>query len=48
MLLTHFFRHVCQLIKQVDEKKVCEKCIRMVEILKDAIIKKEIYEKIDA
>ena len=37
MLLTHA---VCQLIKQANEKKVSEKYARMVEILKDAIIKK--------
>ena len=46
MLLIHFLRHVCQLIK-ANEKKVSEKCFRMVEILKDAIIKKEMDEKVD-
>ena len=39
MLLTHFLRHGCQLIKQVNENKVSEKRVRTVEIIKDAIIK---------
>ena len=32
MLLTHFLRHACQLIKQGNKKK-SEKCVRVVEIL---------------
>ena len=47
MLLTYFLRHVCQLIKEANEKQVFEKYVRMIEILKDAIIKKEIYVKVD-
>ena len=39
ILLTHFLRHGCQLIKQVNENKVSEKRVRTVEIIKDAIIK---------
>ena len=39
MLLTHFLRHVCQLIKQTNEKN------GMAEILKDEITKKEIDKK---
>ena len=46
MLFIHFLRHVCLLIK-ANEKKVSEKCFRMVEILIDAIIKKEMDEKVD-
>ena len=40
--------HVCYLINQAKEKEVSEKCISIAEISKDAIIKKEIDEKIDA
>ena len=38
MFLTYFLRHICQLAKQANKEKVSEKCVRMVEILKDAII----------
>ena len=46
MLLTHFLRHVRQLIKQGNKKK-SEKCVRVVEILKDVIINKEIDGKVE-
>ena len=45
MLLINFLTHVCQLIKQANKKKVSGKCVRMKEILKDAVIKKEIDDK---
>ena len=38
ILLTHFLRHVCQLIKQAKEKEISEKCIRITKTLKDVII----------
>ena len=47
MLLTYFLRNVFQLIKQA-KKKVSEKCLRTVEILKHAIMKNEMDEKVDA
>ena len=46
MLLTHFLRHVSQLIKQGNKKK-SKKCVRVLEILKDVIINKEIDGKVE-
>ena len=46
--LPYFLRYVCQLIKQAKEKKVSKKCIKITEILKDVIIKKETDEEVDA
>lgn len=35
-------------MNQAKDKKVSEKCIRIIEILKDVMIKKEIDEKVDS
>ena len=35
-------------MNQAKDKKVSEKCIRITEILKDVMIKKEIDEKVDS
>ena len=37
ILLPHFLRHVCHLIKQAKEKGVSEKCIRITKILQDVM-----------
>ena len=44
MLVTYFIKHACQLIKQA-KKQVPGKFVRIVEILNDAIMKKEVSEK---
>lgn len=44
MLVTYFLKHACQLIKQA-KKQVPGKFVRVVEILNDAIMKKEVSEK---
>ena len=45
--LPYILRYVCQLINQAKEKKVFEKCIKITEILKNVMIKKEIDGKVD-
>lgn len=35
-------------MNQAKDKKVSEKCIRIIEILKEVMIKKEIDEKVDS
>lgn len=44
MLVTYFLKLACQLIKQA-KKQVPGKFVRVVEILNDAIMKKEVSEK---
>ena len=48
ILLSHFLENVKQWIKQAKPKKIPEKCIRIAEMLKDVIIKKEIDKKVDS
>ena len=45
--LPYILRYVCQLINQAKEKRVSEKCIKITEILKNVMIKKEIDGKVD-
>ena len=47
-LLPYILRYVCQLTNQAKEKKVSEKCVKITEILKNVMIKKEIDGKVDA